>query len=225
MNPSDIIKVLLIDDSPEFVDVVRLQLNQFQDGLFDMTAVELGEDALQLLEKGADFDIIVIDYYLPDMDGIELLRAICDRGKDIPSVFLTVTRDINVAIDALKLGVKDYLMKEELTGGLLPKTLKTIVERRRLLLEREDIEVSQKRLEAMREVIMDIVKKIEEPLLEMRSILDKLEQQQVPENAAKYVKIVKDNLRRIEEKKERLKNLKEDRTVKYIKDITMIDLS
>ena len=59
----------------------------------------------------------------------------------------------------------------------------------------------------------------------MNKIVGELEQNALPEKAVKYLKLIKDNVERMQLKLEKLRNLKEDKTVKYIRDIKMIDLS
>jgi hypothetical protein len=59
----------------------------------------------------------------------------------------------------------------------------------------------------------------------MSNIVASIEQKEIPEKAAKYLKLIKDNVARMQVKLEKLRNLKEDKTVKYIRDIKMIDLS
>jgi len=72
---------------------------------------------------------------------------------------------------------------------------------------------------------VNISQKISEPLEDMGKIVASIEQKEIPEKAAKYVKLIKDNVARMQVKLEKLRNLKEDKTVKYIRDIKMIDLS
>jgi hypothetical protein len=72
---------------------------------------------------------------------------------------------------------------------------------------------------------VNISQKISEPLEDMSKIVSSIEQKEIPEKAAKYLKLIKDNVVRMQAKLEKLRNLKEDKTVKYIRDIKMIDLS
>jgi hypothetical protein len=88
-----------------------------------------------------------------------------------------------------------------------------------------ELEIKKKRLEAMQEIVVNISQKISEPLEDMSKIVASIEQKEIPEKAAKYLNLIKDNVARIQVKLEKLRNLKEDKTVKYIRDIKMIDLS
>jgi len=132
---------------------------------------------------------------------------------------------MNLAVEVMKLGVRDYLVKEEISTPILPKTIMTVVEKRKFQKEVAELEVRQKRLEAMQELIVGITKEITLPLQTMKDIVDMLIKNGNSDKRGKYLSIIHDNVERIESKMEKLMNLKEDKTVQYIKDIKMIDLS
>ncbi|HTY39161.1 MAG TPA: hypothetical protein VMH23_18730, partial [Bacteroidota bacterium] len=144
---------------------------------------------------------------------------------DTPVVFLTVNKDMNLAVEVMKLGVRDYLVKEEISTPILPKTIMTVVEKRKFQKEVAELEIRQKRLEAMQEMIVGITGEISIPLQNMKGIVEELIRNGNSEKRAKYLAIIRENVERIESKMEKLINLKEDKTVQYIKDIKMIDLS
>jgi nitrogen-specific signal transduction histidine kinase len=123
------------------------------------------------------------------------------------------------------MGVKDYLLKEDVATHVFPQTLLRVVEKGHLKQEQDKLEIKRKRLEAMQEIVIGISDKISEPLEDMNRIVSEIEQSSLPEKAIKYLQLIKDNVERMQLKLEKLRNLKEDKTVKYIKDIKMIDLS
>jgi signal transduction histidine kinase len=85
--------------------------------------------------------------------------------------------------------------------------------------------VSRHRVRAIREVIADVIDDLERPLVEMHEISDDLDRHFGKESQKTYVKIIQDNVKRIMSKLEKLKNLKQDKAIRYIKDIKMIDIS
>ncbi|MCU0412299.1 MAG: hypothetical protein MUF82_07195, partial [Bacteroidetes bacterium] len=85
--------------------------------------------------------------------------------------------------------------------------------------------VKKRRLEAMQEIVVDISKQITEPLAEMKRVVDSLIAHPNAEKYGKFLSIIRDNVNRMDSKLDKLKNLKDDKTVQYIKDIRMIDLS
>jgi len=221
----DIIKVLFIEDNAEFAKLVKLFLDRAEDGRFEVSWKNNGRDGIEYAAVEQDLDIILMDYFLPGLNGLEITRELQERKIDVPVIFLTVNKDVGLAVEVMKLGVADYLVKEEISTPILPKSIMSVVERHRLEKEVAELEIRKRRLEAMQGMILTIATEVETPLDSMRRIVDELTSMEQEGKGAKYVGIIKDNLLRIESKMEKLKNLKEDKTVKYIKDIRMLDLS
>ncbi|MBM4170076.1 MAG: response regulator [Ignavibacteria bacterium] len=225
MERPDIIKVLFIEDNAEFAKLVKLFLDRAEDGRFEVSWKNNGRDGIEYAAVEQDLDIILMDYFLPGLNGLEITRELQERKIDVPVIFLTVNKDVGLAVEVMKLGVADYLVKEEISTPILPKSIMSVVERHRLEKEVAELEIRKRRLEAMQGMILTIATEVETPLDSMRRIVDELTSMEQEGKGAKYVGIIKDNLLRIESKMEKLKNLKEDKTVKYIKDIRMLDLS
>jgi signal transduction histidine kinase len=125
----------------------------------------------------------------------------------------------------MKLGAEDYLVKEEISTPVLPRTLLSVLERKRLRDELTALEISRKRLETIQDLVVLITKEMRVPLEEMRTHAEELLQSHTTDPLKTYVTIIRDNVVRIESKISRLKSLKTDRTVPYVRDIRMLDLS
>lgn len=219
------INILLIEDNPDFAKLVRLYLDKFREARFQVTWKNNGNEGIEEAEQNESIDVVLMDYFLPGLNGLEITRSLQGKGITTPVVFLTVNKDMNLAVEVMKLGVEDYLVKEEITSPILPKTILSVVEKRNLQREVAALEIRQKRLEAMQEMVVGITNEIGAPLRAMKDVVESLIQPTLPEKAVKYLSIIKENVERIESKLEKLNNLKEDKTVQYIKDIKMIDLS
>jgi response regulator of citrate/malate metabolism len=159
------------------------------------------------------------------MNGLEVTQALQKEKINVPIVFLTVNKDVNVAIEVMKLGVQEYLVKEEIATPILPKTLLGVIEKQKLEREMMELEIRKKRLEAMQELVVGFVNELSSPLDGMKTIVEQLNAKTHVEKVSKYLSIIKDNLVRIETIMLKLQNLREDKTVQYIKDVKMIDLS
>lgn len=111
------IKVLLVDDEKEFVETLaeRLELRGF-----DIKTCFSGDDALKLVQED-DFDVIVLDVLMPGKDGIETLRNIKALKPLIYIIMLTGHATVETAIEGMKLGAYDYLVKPAETDDLLEK--------------------------------------------------------------------------------------------------------
>jgi DNA-binding NtrC family response regulator len=222
---NETIQVLYVNNTEQDVSSIRNCLLRFEGAQFEIIWQQNAEDALAFLQEQNTVDVIVTEDILQGMSGVEFTLKLKDLNYEIPIVFLTTSKDVNLAVEVMRLGVKDYLLKDDVVTHVFPQTLLRVVEAEHLNQEQKKLEIKQKRLESMQEVVVGISNKISEPLENMQKIVAELEQNPLPEKAEKYVKLMKDNIERLQVKLEKLRNLKEDKTVKYIRDIKMIDLS
>lgn len=102
------ISVLLVDDEPALLDITQIFLEK--EGKMSVTLSESAKDALALLGERS-FDIIISDYEMPRMNGIEFLKAVKSQGLEIPFIIFTGRGREHVAIEALNLGASFYLQK------------------------------------------------------------------------------------------------------------------
>ena len=113
---------------------MREALAELPESEFELTHSETVAHCLQLLAKGKP-DIILSDLGLPDSQGLEAVRSIHGAAPDVPIVVLTALNDESLALQALKEGVQDYLVKGEIDGGSLWHALRYAMERQRVQLE------------------------------------------------------------------------------------------
>lgn len=225
MEELHVVQILLVEDNRDFAKLVDLFLRKHQPEKFEVVWRDNGTDALAEIAKGREFDIILMDYFLPGQNGLEITRILQERRINVPIVFLTVNKDFDLAVEVMKLGVEDYLVKEEISTPVLPKTILNVIERQKLKNQLTTLEVTQKRLEAIQEIVLNITSEIRLPLDGMTRTVDRLFRNHQTDNLKTYLSIIKDNLIRIEKKIAKLKDLKSDKTVPYIKNIRMFDLS
>ena len=222
---NETIKVLYVNGAERDVQSVSERLLKFEGARFEIIWQQSAEKAVTFLEQQNVVDVIVTEDVLQGMNGVEFMNKLKELKNDIPIVFITTIKDVSFAVEVMRMGVKDYLLKEDVVTHVFPQTLLKVVEKGHLKQEQDKLEIKRKRLETMQEIVVDISNKISEPLEDMNKIVDELEQNALPEKAVKYLKLIKDNVERMQLKLEKLRNLKEDKTVKYIRDIKMIDLS
>jgi DNA-binding NtrC family response regulator len=222
---NETIKVLYVNGTERDVQSVSERLLKFEGAHFEILWQQSAEKAITFLEQQNAVDVIVTEDVLQGMNGVEFMNKLKDLKYDIPIVFLTSIKDVSFAVEVMRMGVKDYLLKDDVVTHVFPQTLLKVVEKGHLKQEQDKLEIKRKRLETMQEIVVGISNKISEPLEDMNKIVGELEQNDLPEKAVKYLKLIKDNVERMQLKLEKLRNLKEDKTVKYIRDIKMIDLS
>ena len=102
------IHLLLVDDEHVFVEIMSQRLRKRD---FIVTVATSGQDALNRLEADENIDVVMLDVKMPGMDGIETLRMIKKNRPLVKIIMLTGHATINSAIDAMKSGAFDYLMK------------------------------------------------------------------------------------------------------------------
>lgn len=222
---TETIRVLYVNGTEREVRSISERLLKFEGARFEFIWQQSAEKAIEFLEQKNAIDVIVTEDVLQGMNGIEFMGKLKDLKYDIPVVFLTTIRDVSFAVEVMRMGVKDYLLKEDVDTHVFPQTLLRVVEKGRLKQKQDKLEIKRKRLEIMQEIVVGISNKISEPLEDMNKIVSTLEQNALPEKAVNYLKLIKDNVERMQLKLEKLRNLQEDKTVKYIRDIKMIDLS
>lgn len=107
MSSPETIKVLMVDDNADHLVLCREALPAEE---FTMDGAESGCEAMRALEANK-YDIVVLDYRLPDISGIDLLTKIRAKKYNMPIIFVTVMDDPDLSVKALKAGACDYIVK------------------------------------------------------------------------------------------------------------------
>ena len=101
-------KVLLVDDEREFVAILTQRLTKRN---YSVTFAHSGKDALAQLEEDKDIEVVILDAKMPGLDGIETLKLIRKKWPLVEVIMLTGHSTIDSAINAIKVGAFDYLIK------------------------------------------------------------------------------------------------------------------
>ena len=102
------IRILLVDDDEHYLSSMRRVMR----GVFHVTTTNSPTEALRLLENGLQFTVIIADYRMPDMTGIELLSKTKVLAPDMIRIILTGYAELQVAIDAVNHGsISGFLTK------------------------------------------------------------------------------------------------------------------
>ena len=123
--------ILVVDDDPLICQ--QLELLYADDG-YRVTVASLVEQAQQVLEK-EDVDLVVTDIRLKGpLDGVDLTRLIAERWSDIPVIVITGFAEIETAVEVLKIGASDYLVKP-FTAAAIQESTRTVLQRAILFTE------------------------------------------------------------------------------------------
>ncbi len=124
-------QLLVIDDSKRDVLLLERHLQQAAEATFAMTHVESAHEGLAALSTDT-YDLVLLDYYLPDMDGLAFLQAKQLRGLTTPVIMLTAYGQERLPVEALQAGALDYFRKDQVDSSLLGKAIRQAIEYARL---------------------------------------------------------------------------------------------
>ncbi|HXI30973.1 MAG TPA: response regulator, partial [Vicinamibacterales bacterium] len=143
MKPS----ILIVDDEPG----VRTALSGvLRDEGYDVEAVSSGEDCLERVTRAA-FDLIVLDVWLPGMDGLATLARLRERQVDAQIVLISGHGNIESAVKAIKMGAYDFVEKP-LKRMTIVKSVRKAAERQRLVAENRSLK-NEIKLLTRREIV------------------------------------------------------------------------
>ena len=126
-------KVLLIDDETDFLEVMsdRMQARDMQ-----VTTAVSAKDGLEKAAHG-NFDVVVLDLAMPEMNGIEALRVLKEKNPELEVILLTGHATLQQGVDAMKLGALDLLEKPADMNALTEK-IKAAHAKKMLIFEKKN---------------------------------------------------------------------------------------
>jgi signal transduction histidine kinase len=135
------IRALLIEDNPGDARLIREMLRDAVSGHADVDllyADRLAGGLEQLSGEGAD--VVLLDLSLPDSHGLETFAVLHAAAPSVPTVVLSGLDDQDVAVRAVQEGAQDYLVKGQVDGGTILRSMRYAIERERLEAARRDLE-------------------------------------------------------------------------------------
>jgi len=122
--------VLLIEDNPIDILLLRELLAKRKKTVYFVEAVNNLKSGISFLQKEKP-DVILLDLYLPDSQGINTFDSLYAQMRDIPIIVSTALEDENAALLAVNNGAQDYLLKGTITSALLSRSIKYAIERKK----------------------------------------------------------------------------------------------
>lgn len=139
-------RILVVDDEEPIREIVCSMLRTAG---YQCLQARSGNEALALLDSGEDFELMLSDLMMAELDGIGLLERTKERYPDMPVVMVTAVHDISVALAAIRNGAYDYLLKPFEREQLLA-TARRALENRRLKMENRAYQMNLETLVADR---------------------------------------------------------------------------
>ena len=157
--------ILLVEDNLGDAGLLRAALSDdaSEEFTFTLAHVTRLSEAVSALRRSA-FDVVLLDLSLPDSQGLETVVGVRDAAPVIPIVVLTGLSDDKVAIEALRNGAEDYLVKGQVDSGLLARSISHAIERKRV---QTQIKRREQEQQALREINLAL-----SSTLELRAVLE-----------------------------------------------------
>ena len=164
MQRSGSIRILYIEDDQ---GLARLFQKRLQRAGYEVGLAYDGEEGLARYDADS-YDVVFVDQSMPGYDGLEVIRRMASCGPLPPTIMVTGTGDERLAVEAMKLGASDYIVKDA-EGGyleLLPSVIEKVLQQRRAVEEKQRVEralqESKEKLEGLHEVARHLEACIEE---------------------------------------------------------------
>jgi PAS domain S-box-containing protein len=149
-------KILLVEDNPGDARLIQEMVKQAGAAQYELVVEGTLEGALSSLRKGS-FNMVLLDLNLPDSSGIATMKSIQRNASHIALIVITGLSDDAIAIESLKMGAEDFLVKGKFDGSLLVRSLRYAIERKRAgKMLQESREMSHVLFISSREAIMTL---------------------------------------------------------------------
>lgn len=137
MSAPETTRILYMDDDEGLARLLRKRLRRHG---HEVELASDGESGLRKLAETA-YDLVLVDYNMPGMCGTDVIRAMAQNGNMPPTIMVTGNGDERVAVEAMKLGATDYLVKDVEMNylELLPMIIEQVRDKQRLLREKEQM--------------------------------------------------------------------------------------
>jgi two-component system cell cycle response regulator len=227
----DLLKILLVEDDSEDVVLVRTLLKKNELNA-DIRSAESLKEGLDALSEDV-FDVALVDLGLPDSTDSFAFTHLVEKYPELPIVVLTGANDGELALVAIQKGAQDYLVKGEIPGNLLIRSIQHAIERKRneikltqmvetlsdanrKILDQQKSVIEEERLKVLMQMAGATAHELNQPLMSLLGNIQLFELSgNNPETQVKYVRRIKDFGEKIAEVVRKIQNIHNDDVKAY----------
>ncbi len=212
-------KILLVEDEEYLLKSLEVFLRN--ETKYEIFSASNGKEAIEIINS-KEIDLILTDLKMPEIGGIELMEYVKNKSADIPVIAMTAFASLNSAIEALRLGVYDYLIKPYEFDMVLI-VINRAIERIRLTKKASEVE----KLNVIAEAAVALNHEINNPLTgimgNLELMLDNFPDDK--EDVKKAMKVVLENSQKIADVVRKFQTIKKYVTTEYASKQPMLDLN
>ena len=158
------IKILLIEDNPDFVLITRRILEKTDMEILFESSEHAGQ-GVEKIDEG-NYDLVLCDYRLPGSSALEILKEMRKKGIDLPFIVVTSSGNEKIAVELMKEGAYDYVVKDFSYESVLPVKIKGAMDRYKSKKERKKIEQTLEESEERYRLLYQKLKETQEELIQ-----------------------------------------------------------
>lgn len=197
--------VLLVDDEETFASILAEQLREEYG--FQTSYCTSGREAIEALQHARrGFDVLLLDYRMPDITGLNVLQWMHEQKNETPVVLLTAAGSETVAVEAMKLGAYDYLRKEQVDLTRIALVVQSTHERHQFRVAKEmederwkEIGLNNQATDKVRDVLNALTPKINETFADIAATIDTDSEKalaELPENTQRELRTILNDIQR-----------------------------
>jgi DNA-binding NarL/FixJ family response regulator len=217
---SQAISILLIEDNPNDIELFDEVLKDIENETISLTsATRLSDGILQLQKKV--FEIVFLDLSLPDANGLDGFTKLHNQAPTVPIVILTGFNDNETALEIVRQGAQDYLIKGEIEPHLLIKSIRYAIERKRA----QKIIQEAERFKVLAQTAVTTAHLINQPLTSIIGFIDLIKATKPdPKKLDNHLNAIREAGIKIHEIVKKMETIERHVATPYLDEVEMIDL-
>ena len=140
-------QIIYIDDNPYDIELIGHAIDKSEIA-FELRIAKTKDEFFDLLELYTP-DLVLTDFNISGFTGLKVIEAVKEKNENIPIIVVTRTGTEEIAIEAMKMGVSDYVIKTVSHIARLPQTIQSAIDKQKLNLEKQSLSMELKRSEAL----------------------------------------------------------------------------